>query len=227
MESFTPKASESSKRVLEVFEAVETAVTQLTNLDALRYIKEDFGLMAKIVNKLPLDDQKRYDEYITSEEVLNDPSPEWDKLWKWLEKLHKLAVQGNLRNMCSRADSSSHAPLKSNVTCNTCGGLGHYARACPSKSSKPGGGSFIKVNMAVTKITTKDEYKQYLPETRKQIGKCPLCNQPAHSYSRQFPFGKSDWPSSRLDVCPQFLSKSSKERGEFIEKIKGCYKCTS
>ena len=41
------------------------AVTQLTNLNALRYIKEDFELMAKIVSKLPIDDQKRYDEYVT------------------------------------------------------------------------------------------------------------------------------------------------------------------
>ena len=55
------------KRVLEIFESVETAVTQLTNLNALRYIKEDFGLISKIISKLPVDDQKRYDEYATSE----------------------------------------------------------------------------------------------------------------------------------------------------------------
>ena len=92
LEGFTPKATDNYKRVLEVFEVVEAAVTQLDNLGALRYIKEDFGLMAKIVAKLPIDDQKRYDEYITSPEVYEDPSSEWDKLWVFLEKLHKLAV---------------------------------------------------------------------------------------------------------------------------------------
>ena len=85
LESFTPKASDNFKRVLEIFEAVETAVTQLTNLNALRYIKEDFGLMAKIVSKLPYDDQKRYDEYLTSDGVYDDPSPDWDRFWTWLE----------------------------------------------------------------------------------------------------------------------------------------------
>ena len=127
-------------------------------------------VMVKIVNKLPLDDQKRYDEYMTSDTVFADPSPEWDKFWTWLEKLQKLAVQGNLRNMCTKSDSGTG---KSGVTCNSCGGLGHFARVCPSRSSKPSSNVPVKVNMAVTKITTKDEYKLHLPETRKQIG-CPF-----------------------------------------------------
>ena len=81
LEGFTPKATESYKRVAEVFEAVEKAVTQLTNLEALDYIKGDFGLMAKVIAKLPADDQKKYDDYVTSDAVLEDPSSEWDKFW--------------------------------------------------------------------------------------------------------------------------------------------------
>ena len=80
--------------------------------------------------------------------------------------------------------------------------------------------------MAVAKIVTKDEYDQYLPEVKKQLGNCPACKQAAHVYTRQFPFGKAEWPSRRLDNCPQFLSKAAKERGELIEEAKGCYKCT-
>ena len=117
--------------------------------------------------------------------------------------------------------------LKTGITCHTCRGVGHYAKSCSSKlrSSQPS--LPIKVNMAVAKITTKDEYKQYLPETRKLIGNCPVCKQTPHSYSRQFPFGKAEWPSNRLDSCPTFMAKSIKERGELLEKVKGCYKCTS
>ena len=37
----------------------------------------------------------------------------------------------------------------------------------------------------------------------------------------------AEWPSNRLDTCSQFMTKTPKERGELIEKIKGCYKCTS
>ena len=83
------------------------------------------------------------------------------------------------------------------------------------------------MNLAVTKISTQDEYKQHLPETKRQLGNCPSCSKPAHNYTRQFPFGQAEWPSNRLESCPQFVAKSSKDRGELIEKLKGCYKCTS
>ena len=134
LEGFAPKSTENCKRVLEVFEAIETAVTQLNNLGALQYIKSDFGLMAKLIAKLPIDDQKRYDEYVTSDAVFLDPSSDWDKFWTWMERLHKSAVQGNLRSMCTKSIvPTSQSSVKSGVTCNSCGGLGHYARACPSK----------------------------------------------------------------------------------------------
>ena len=117
--------------------------------------------------------------------------------------------------------------IKSGITCNTCGGVGHYARTC-SSGGKPtvSGDSVVKFNLAVAKIATKAEYDQYLPETKKQLGNCPACKQAAHVYTRQFPFGKAEWPSRRLDNCPQFMAKSAKDRGEIIEKSKACYKCT-
>ena len=42
LENFTPKASQNYKRIMEVYEAVEIAVTQLTNLNAVQYLKDDF-----------------------------------------------------------------------------------------------------------------------------------------------------------------------------------------
>ena len=136
---------------MEVFEAVEAAVTQLSNLGALRFIKEDFGLISKLISKLPLDDQKRYDEYATAEAISEDPASEWDKFWVFMEKIHKSAVQGNLRTMCTKpsAAPSGASGIKSGVTCIACGGLGHFARSCPSKIKS------VKVNVAVSKITTK------------------------------------------------------------------------
>ena len=83
------------------------------------------------------------------------------------------------------------------------------------------------MNVAVTKINTREEYKKHLPETRKQLGTCPGCSQTVHSYTRQFPFGTADWPSSRLDACPKFQSMSPRECGELIEMLKGCYICTA
>ena len=134
-------------------------------------------------------------------------------------------------HMCDKSSgnksTASSNNLKSGITCNTCGGIGHYARFCPSKPKAGSGAAPVKVNLAVAKISTKEEYTKYLPKTKKEVGKCPCCNLEPHNYSRNFPFGKAEWPSNRLDSCPQFMSKSSKERGELIEKIKGCYKCTS
>ena len=57
LENLMPKSMQNYKRVLEVFEAVETATTQLKNLDALNYLQEDFGLMNKLIMKLPVVNQ--------------------------------------------------------------------------------------------------------------------------------------------------------------------------
>ena len=122
--------------------------------------------------------------------------------------------------------TSGNSTIKSGITCNTCGGLGHYSRNCPSKSRVTTGPT-VKVNVAVTKVRTRDEYNKYLPETRRQAGNCPGCNQPAHNYQRQFPFGMANWPSTRLDTCQTFMGMSARERGKLIERLKGCYRCTS
>ena len=58
------------------------------------------------------------------------------------------------------------------------------------------------------------------------VGDCPACKQGPHSYTRNFPFGKAEWPSNRLDSCPKFVGMLPKERGELVEKLKACYKCT-
>ena len=230
LENFTPKSTVDHKRILEVYEAIETAVTQLTNLDALQYLKDDFALMSKLVMKLPVADQRQYTQYITSASVKADVSSRWDKFWTWLDRVHESAVQASLMYLCDRPPTSKHpssSSLKSGATCNTCGGVGHFARNCPSKSKTLPTGQSVRVNLAVTKISTQDDYKQHLQESKKQLGNCPSCSKPAHNYTRQFPFGQAEWLSNRLESCPQFLAKSAKKRGELIDKLKGCYKCTS
>ena len=92
LESMVPKSVQDHKRIQEVYEAVEVAVTQLQNLDALQYLKDDFSLMNKIVIKLSLADQVKYTDYITSAEVKTSPSSRWDKFWAWLKLRHKSAV---------------------------------------------------------------------------------------------------------------------------------------
>ena len=89
LENFAPKAGLEHKRIQEVFEAIETASTQLKNLGALQYIKDDFSLLNKLVMKLPTVEQRNYSQYITSAAAKSDPSSRWDKFWGWMERLHE------------------------------------------------------------------------------------------------------------------------------------------
>jgi len=146
----------------------------------------------------------------------------WDKFWLWLKSSHKSAVQAGLMQMCSTTGSSSLSGgtgIKSGITCNSCGGLGHYAQNCPSKL-RTSLGTTVKVNVAVVKVKTRNDYNQHLP-TKRQAGNCPGCNQPAHNYSRQFPFGMAEWPSTRLDTCPRFTAMTPRERGGTSREVEG------
>ena len=60
LETFNPKSIQDFRRIMEVFEAIETAVNQLKNLNALQYLRDDFGLMNKLILKLPLSSQTLY-----------------------------------------------------------------------------------------------------------------------------------------------------------------------
>ena len=97
--------------------------------------------------------------------------------------------------MCTKGShggTGSSSGMKSGMTCNSCGGLGHFARNCPSKVRQAAGGPSAKINIAVAKITTRYEYKNHLTETQKPVGNCTSCSQPAHFYARKFPFGTGD-----------------------------------
>ena len=66
LESLVPKVVVDHERIQEVYEAVGSSIAQLEHLNALQYLKDYFGLMNKIVLKLPVSDQVKYSEYITS-----------------------------------------------------------------------------------------------------------------------------------------------------------------
>ena len=233
LETFMPKAVERYKKVQEVYEAVEKAVTQLSNLGALHYLKEDFSLMNRIVLKLSEEDQTQYSEYISSDEMMMDMSSTWDKFWLWMEKIHKRAVTQGLMHMCGASNARSGGgktlnPGARSGSCHTCGGMGHMARDCPSKLKPSGGGPAMRANHATTSKVhqwTQAEYDQNIAERKRNAKPCPICGK-RHLFKKRFSFGKADWPSVRLESCDVFLAKTPNERGKEVEKHKACYKCT-
>ena len=92
LEAFKPRNAPDHQRIQDVFEAVEKAVTQLKNLEALNYLKDDFSLINKIVLKLPEAERRRYSDYMTSVSVELDTTCKWDKFWVWLKSRHKLSL---------------------------------------------------------------------------------------------------------------------------------------
>ena len=88
-----------------MYEAVEIALTPLKNLSAESYVKEDFSLMHMIVMKLPISEQTKYMDYITSAVVEIKPSSRWDKFLVWLKQRHKSAIQSGLMHMCRSSPS--------------------------------------------------------------------------------------------------------------------------
>ena len=122
LENLVPKSTLEYKRIMEVFEAIEVAVTQLTNLDAVHCLREDFGLMNKLITKLPATSQTLYTQHITSVAVKADPSSRWDKFWSWMQQFHESAVQASLIHMCDMGvatKGTSSSVVKSGITCNT------------------------------------------------------------------------------------------------------------
>ena len=66
--------------------------------------------------------------------------------------------------------------------------------------------------------------KQKFEEARQKAGNCPLCLQ-GHTFKTRWT--NQVWPSDRLIVCKRFNDMSAKERGETIERVSGCPRCTS
>ena len=106
LDRLVPKATSDYKKIMEIYEAVEAAQTQLQNLGAIDALKEDFALLNKIILKLPPADQKQYSLYITSASVESSTESRWEKFWSWLKQLHKSAVQSSLMYMCDRTAQS-------------------------------------------------------------------------------------------------------------------------
>ena len=71
-------------------------------------------------------------------------------------------------------------------------------------------------------------------EDLKKVGNCPACQdkgraETTHFYIRKFHLwgGSLEWPSQRLYSCPTFTALTDSEKGQMMQKLKACGRCSS
>ena len=94
---------------------------------------------------------------------------------------------------------------------------------CPKREDAAKTLPVIYSHLTLSKITNKEELKEYILAAKKTAGNCPACSKP-YTFERKFPFGKFTVPSHRFGSCPTFQAMTPKLRGELIEK-KACWSC--
>ena len=84
LENFATASTQEHEAVIELYEEVQYAVTQLSNVNSMSYIQEDFILINKLVMKLSAANQRHYAEYVTSPSLLSNSKRRWDTFWTWI-----------------------------------------------------------------------------------------------------------------------------------------------
>ena len=109
------KGSQRWEKVIDLYEQVEKATTQLEVLDAQESLNHEFELVSELVGKLAYDYQEEWDRYCITN--TDSAAPVWQKFWAWLTDANHRASASKLRNMAARV---SKPDLASNPTCPKC-----------------------------------------------------------------------------------------------------------
>ena len=86
--------------MLEVYYAVEFAVTQLQAVGGLEHLDHDLQLINTLVMKLPLAEHRNYADYITSEGNQVQSSSKWTTFWDWLRRRYDSSLQVRIMHLC-------------------------------------------------------------------------------------------------------------------------------
>ena len=189
------------EKVINLQIKVRTIVKQLTTLNLQDCLRYDPEFLSTVYNCLPPRCQDNWLEYEKSEN-------KWNDMLLFLDKCYEKATeQLVLLTTCEKSASDKEKKKSKDPT-----------SVHAKKGQKSGDPDDTTDQIEVNK--TKNRKKKL----KESIGPCPLCKE-EHTYFKKQ--DKSNWPSDRLFTCKKFKEKTDIERGQYLEELQGCSRCTS
>ena len=106
LESLALESTLEHDQVIEVYQAVERAVTQLESIGAVEYMNNDLALINNLLMKLPYVDRRQYADHLINSEGVTNPHTRWETFWSWLRKKHDSALQVRIMFICDQSSGS-------------------------------------------------------------------------------------------------------------------------
>ena len=220
------------EKVQRLYDEISRGLRLLAPLKAEDSITRDLEIVSKLVEKLPLGLQVEWSRQATQAgRVVEAGNTEWPKFLTWLNQERRAAV---LRRDYQLQRGSPNIP-QNKPYCHRCSRSGHKHTECPNsvKTTTAGinyadGYEYNEdeaVAVAACNFANNQMKIENYQKAEKRVGLCPLCKK-KHTYKKREGSGTTDWPSSHLESCEEFLKLTAVERGKKIQALKACPRCT-
>ena len=193
-------------------------------------LTEALRLIGKLVAKLSPDQQMSWSRYASQGQGVTTPGASWVKFNAWLQEERKAAQLRRQYFLVSGGALQDQPSSGAKPFCTRCKTMGHKVQDCHVKSSLS---EFHHVAPEVDNhdqpiFATQGDQNSKFAEAEARVGKCPICSE-SHTYPKLLRKGSPDtipWPSSHLESCPKFQAMTPQQKGNKVEELKACPKCT-
>jgi hypothetical protein len=207
-----------------LLQGVRQALTALRAVQADETLFADFSLISLLLRKVSRNHQERWHLFSTSQDFLEDDGSEGVKFCSWLEREGKAAQAARLTKLSgdlALQPTTQHPTTQPTVNKSPKTTLGTNGNPSELQTFAVDGRPTW-----VDQVATKEGAIKMAEEVKTRHGSCPLCKDD-HTYPRALPWGTMEWPSQRLEACPQFQQMTPQARGNALEEQGGCSLCTS
>ena len=192
------------EKIINLVIRIRSTVSRLESLNASEALKYDGEFVSAVYFQLPNRHRQEWLKFDKSK--FGD---KWSALLVFLEDAYESAVQEKLL-------LASYTPPPNTVKKGNAAALAARVEEADGRDTTDGA---VGGQPAMS-----EDMKKRLEETRKKVGKCPVCGQ-EHTFVARF--CPEPWPSDRFIQCKKFGDMSSKQKAEAIQKAGGCPRCTS